>query len=110
VARVLLVDDDPEFADALSAWLGLRGHEVRAAADGRNVAAIAREFAPDLVLLDAVLGGASGEAIARELADAGVRRVVFCTALPPRQLPPGVAVLEKPLRLELLEAALAAAT
>lgn len=105
--RVLLVDDDPEFTDALCAWLGLRGHEVRAVAEARHAAAVAREFGPDVALVDAVLGGVTGAEVARELRAAGVGRVVFCTALPPRELPAGTPVLEKPLRLELLEAALA---
>lgn len=107
MSRVLLVDDDEELVDALSMWLGLRGHEVRTVREARNATAVAREFAPDLVLLDAVLGGVTGATVAAELAAAGIGRVVFCTALPQHELPPGVPVLEKPLRLELLEATLA---
>lgn len=109
MARVLLVDDDEELADALSMWLGLRGHEVRVVREPRTAVAVARAFGPDLVLLDAVLGGVTGAAVAAEFAAAGIGRVVFCTALPRHLLPPGVPVLEKPLRLELLEAALAEA-
>jgi two-component system response regulator MtrA len=107
VARVLLVDDDDALTDGLSLWLGLRGHEVRTVNRARDVLPTAREFAPDLVLLDAILDGTCGATFAGDLAAAGVRNVVLCTGLSPRDLPPGIPVLEKPLRLELLEDALA---
>ncbi len=110
MARVLLVDDDRELTDGLSIWLGIRGHEVRAVHEARQVVRAAREFGPDLVLLDAVLGGSSGSSVAADLTEAGVERIVLCTGLPARLLPPGLPVLEKPLRLERLEATLAALT
>jgi DNA-binding response OmpR family regulator len=107
VARVLVVDDDDDLTDGLSTWLGLRGHEVRTVNRAGDVLPAAREFAPDLVLLDALLDGSCGTAFAGDLAAAGVRHVVLCTGLPPGRLPPGLPVLEKPLRLDLLEATLA---
>lgn len=106
MSRVLLIDDDEDLSEALAAWLGLRGHEVLTLREGQHAVAAAREFAPDLVLLDALLGETTGVAVARQLVAAGVRQVVFCTALAPRELPAGVPVLEKPLRLERLEALL----
>lgn len=106
MSRVLLIDDDEDLSEALASWLGLRGHEVRTLHDGQHAATVARAFAPDLVLLDAQLGRTSGATVAGQLAAAGVRHVVFCTALAPEELPAGMPVLEKPLHLERLEALL----
>jgi DNA-binding response OmpR family regulator len=68
-SKVLVVDDDPK----LSALVGLilrrgGGYEVRE--ENRSYAALAtaREYRPDLVLLDVDMPGKDGGAVAQELA------------------------------------------
>ena len=50
--RVLLVDDNLDAAESLSALLGLLGHDVRIASDGSAALTAAAEFRPDVVLCD----------------------------------------------------------
>ena len=52
--KVLLVDDDPVFVDALSAVLATR-YDVRSAADGEEAMAILSDDRPDLIILDVML-------------------------------------------------------
>jgi DNA-binding response OmpR family regulator len=59
-ARVLLVDDEREFAGALTERLRLRGYEARAACCAEEAVAAAAEAAPDVVLLDLNLPGVRG--------------------------------------------------
>jgi two-component system CheB/CheR fusion protein len=65
--RVLVVDDNVDSAESLTALLGIAGHQVRVAFDGRKAVEIARDFAPDVVLLDIGLPGMDGLAVARAL-------------------------------------------
>jgi DNA-binding response OmpR family regulator len=59
-ARVLLVDDEREFAEALAERLRLRGYEARAAFSAAEAIAAAGEETPDVVLLDLNLPGVRG--------------------------------------------------
>src|SRR5262245_64159712 len=65
--RVLVVDDYPDTAESLSTLLRTDGHEVRTALDGGNALRIARDWPPDVVLLDLGLPGLSGWALAHRL-------------------------------------------
>ena len=65
--RILVVDDDHDGAELLVTMLGLRGHETRAAHDGAEALAVAREFAPEIVFLDIGLPGLDGNEVARRL-------------------------------------------
>jgi DNA-binding response OmpR family regulator len=58
--RVLVVEDDPVLTRVLRDNLTFEGFDVRAASDGVQAQSLAREFAPDLVLLDVNLPGQSG--------------------------------------------------
>ncbi|HXK24975.1 MAG TPA: ATP-binding protein [Myxococcota bacterium] len=58
--RVLIVDDNPDSTESLALLLARRGHEVRAANDGLRAIELAREFRPDLVLLDIGMPGLNG--------------------------------------------------
>jgi two-component system, OmpR family, response regulator len=58
--RALVVDDEPMLADLLSMALRYDGWEVRAAATGIAAVRAAREFAPDVVLLDVMLPDIDG--------------------------------------------------
>ena len=50
--RILVVDDDATLRTTLRIGLGVAGHEVVLAADGRTALEALREDAPDLVVLD----------------------------------------------------------
>ncbi len=65
--RILVVDDNQDVAESLAMLLRRRGHEVRLAADGAAALALAREEAPDVVLLDLGLPGMDGHEVARRL-------------------------------------------
>ncbi|WP_421996175.1 response regulator transcription factor [Roseococcus sp.] len=65
--RILLVDDDPDFAQLLGDYLSLHGCQVQAAQDEPQLQAAVLSFAPDLVLLDQRLGHVSGTDVLRGL-------------------------------------------
>jgi CheY-like chemotaxis protein len=67
VRRVLVVDDNRDSADMMSALLRTWGHEVRTMYNGPAALASAAEHRPDIVLLDIGLPGMDGYAVAREL-------------------------------------------
>ena len=79
--RVLVVDDNRDFANTLAELLETFGHEVRTVYDGRAAVAIAAEYRPDAVLLDIGLPEMNGYEVARELREvpglAQVRLVAF---------------------------------
>ena len=59
-ARVLLVDDEREFAATLTERLSLRGYEASAAFTAEEAIAAVAASAPDVVLLDLNLPGVRG--------------------------------------------------
>src|SRR3954466_14071395 len=65
--RVLVVDDNEDIAHSSSLLLKLQGHEVAVAFDGRTALEVAREFRPDVALLDVGLPGMNGYERARRL-------------------------------------------
>ena len=58
--RILVVEDEPALQDTLEYNLVKQGYEVRVAKDGQSALTVAREFHPDLILLDVMLPGISG--------------------------------------------------
>ena len=67
MARILIVEDDVEAADALSALLQLSGHATSVAYDPKAALALARKRLPDLALVDMDLPVMDGIALARVL-------------------------------------------
>jgi DNA-binding response OmpR family regulator len=65
--RVLIADDYPDSAESLALLLDMRGFETATVADGGDVIATVDKFKPDVVILDLIMPGCDGEAIAREL-------------------------------------------
>ncbi len=66
-ARVLIVDDDVDSTDLLKLLVEQRGHEARIAHDVDDALRVAREFQPDVALLDIMIRCESGYFLAREL-------------------------------------------
>jgi CheY-like chemotaxis protein len=76
--RMLVVDDNVDAANALRYLLENDGHEVRIAADGALGIALAREYKPDVLLLDLGLPRLSGYEIAKLVrSDDSLRNVVI---------------------------------
>ncbi len=76
--RIVLAEDNPDGAESLAAVLSHAGHEVRVAHNGPAALDEAREFRPDVVLLDIGLPGLDGYEVARRLrAQAGERAAVL---------------------------------
>jgi CheY-like chemotaxis protein len=65
--RVLIADDDRDGALMLSVLLGSEGYEVRAVHGGQEALDAAREFKPDVVLLDIGMPKITGYEAARRL-------------------------------------------
>ncbi len=58
--KVLLVDDEVEFASTLEQRLRMRGIDVSTAYDGKQAYAKIDESKPDLIILDVKMPGVSG--------------------------------------------------
>jgi signal transduction histidine kinase/CheY-like chemotaxis protein len=67
--RILLADDNVDFATSLAALLTARGHEVRIAHDGAEALATAERFHPDFAFLDLGMPKVHGYEVARRLRD-----------------------------------------
>lgn len=78
--RVLVVEDDDEIADVLRRSLRQEGHEVRTAVDGEEALEAAREFAPDMVVLDLGLPRLDGVEVCRRLRTEGDVPILILTA------------------------------
>ncbi len=65
--RVLAVDDNADAIESMAMLMRQCGHEVRTASSGRGALEIAREFRPDVALLDIGLPDISGHELARLL-------------------------------------------
>ena len=83
--RILVVDDEPDITRMIKRVLELTGrYEVRTENLGRRAIEAAREFRPDLILLDVMMPGMLGSEIGTQLqADPELRAIkfVFLTAL-----------------------------
>ena len=65
--RILVVDDNRDAAQALRLLLENDGHEVRVASDGPAGLAMAREYRPDVALLDIGLPQMNGFELAQQM-------------------------------------------
>lgn len=80
-ARVLVVDDNIDAADALAQVLSLSGCETRVAYDGRGVAELVSAWRPTVVLLDIGLPQLSGYDVARQLRQSAAGRAAYLVAV-----------------------------
>ena len=67
MADILVVDDNVDLAETLSAVLEIAGHVVRVATDGRAGLAALDERLPDLVILDVEMPVLDGPGMARRM-------------------------------------------
>ena len=78
--RVLVVEDDQEIAQVLLRSLRMEGYEARASYDGEAALGDAREFTPDLVILDLGLPKLDGMEVAKALRKDGDVPILMLTA------------------------------
>ena len=68
--KVLMIDDDPEFVEAISNLLDAKGYDVHTASNGKDGVAAAKAENPDIILLDVMMTTKhEGFDVARELHD-----------------------------------------
>jgi len=83
--KILVVDDEKFFTELLKSNLELAGQfEVRVENNAVKAASSAREFNPDIILLDILMPGISGYKVSDELKNDELTRdipVIFLTAL-----------------------------
>ena len=118
--KVLMIDDDPEFVEAISNLLDAKGYDVHTASDGKEGVEKVRAENPDLILLDVMMTTKSeGFNVARELHEdprvkdipiiimTGIRREMNLPFgfEPDETWLPVKRVIEKPVKPEVLLAA-----
>jgi CheY-like chemotaxis protein len=64
--RVLIVDDNVDAAETMTMLIEAIGHQARMVHEGLAAVKAARDYGPDLVLLDIGLPGMDGYQVARE--------------------------------------------
>ena len=80
-ARLLVVEDDPNILELLSASLRFAGFDVATAVSGSAAVTAARDRRPDLVVLDVMLPDLDGFEVIKLMREGGTRTpVVFLTA------------------------------
>jgi two-component system, OmpR family, response regulator RegX3 len=78
--RVLVIEDEPAYVDALEVALEREGFTVAAALDGREGLRAFREERPDIVLLDLMLPGMPGLDVLRKVRAEGDVPVIVLSA------------------------------
>jgi two-component system OmpR family response regulator len=81
LARVLVVDDEPNITDLVSTVLRYEGFQVAVAHTGAEALRQATKLTPDLVVLDVMLPDLDGFEVARKIEHRGERTpILFLTA------------------------------
>ena len=115
--KVLIVDDDSDFVEAISTLLEAKGYEVVSAAEGKTGFFQAKQQLPGLIILDVMMATKSeGFDVAKQLKNEPITKdipVVLITGIkrdmnlpfgfePDDNWLPVKAVLEKPIKPDLL--------
>ena len=83
MTRVLVVEDEESYSDALTYMLRKEGFEVSVAADGHTALADFDRSGADIVLLDLMLPGIPGTEVCRQLRQSSNVPVIWAPATPP---------------------------
>ena len=78
--RILIVEDEQSYVDALEVGLGREGFTTTVARDGPSALALFDAVVPDLVLLDLMLPGMSGIDVCRQIRQKSRVPVIMVTA------------------------------
>ena len=80
MAKVLIVEDDPHTRELVRVYLDREGHDVLTAENGIDGLRVAREEAPDIILLDLMLPGMDGRDVCQSLRGESDVPIVMLTA------------------------------
>ena len=80
MSRILVVEDEQSFSDALSFMLRKEGFDVGVAADGQLAVDMFEQTGADLVLLDIMLPGMSGTEVCRRIRSTSQVPIIMVTA------------------------------
>jgi DNA-binding response OmpR family regulator len=78
--KILIVEDEPNIAEVVSLYLRRAGYQVSLVGDGMSAMASLEEEHPDLVILDLMLPGVDGLALARWLRERSDVPIIMLTA------------------------------
>ncbi|MPV60814.1 hybrid sensor histidine kinase/response regulator [Burkholderia sp. HI2761] len=79
--RIVIVDDNRDSADTLAVLLQLKGHAPRVAYNAADALTLARDYAPQLMLLDLTMPDVDGFTLLQELRAIDALRDTACVAL-----------------------------
>ncbi|MDE3077109.1 MAG: response regulator transcription factor [Chloroflexota bacterium] len=80
MTRVLVVDDEASLVELIQGYLEREGYEVGSAADGQRALELARDYQPDVVVLDLMLPGLDGIEVCRQLRQFSDAYILMLTA------------------------------
>lgn len=80
MAKILVVEDEASYRDTLAILLPKEGHQVILAADGHEALARFADSNPDLILLDLMLPGISGNEVCRTIRQTSNIPIIMLTA------------------------------
>ena len=76
--RILIVDDEPNIVLALELLMKREGYEIRTVGDGEAAVEAAKQFRPDLILLDVMMPRMDGYEVCQRLrADPALKDVAI---------------------------------
>lgn len=67
MAKVLIIDDDPDVRTLMDVLLRKQGYEVETASRKEEIVEKLQQFHPSVILLDVLLSGADGRQICKDL-------------------------------------------
>lgn len=112
MARILIVDDEPQTLDLLDIALTMDGHQTLRATDGAQCVEMAREHLPDVIVMDQMMPEMDGRtatmALRSEAATAMIPIIMVTSRSSDRDVWDGyqagvASYLTKPIDLDLLE-------
>jgi CheY-like chemotaxis protein len=110
-ARVLVADDEPSVLEMLEDLLTECGYEVATVASGRAALDRLATFPADVLLLDIMMPGLSGNDTLAELRTRGVQiPAIAITGMPDRAGTGFLAVVSKPIEIDHLNQLISGAT
>lgn len=80
MAKILVVEDEESYRETLAILLPKEGHQVVLAADGHEALARFADSNPDLILLDLMLPGLSGNEVCRTIRQTSNVPIIMLTA------------------------------
>ena len=74
MAKVLIIDDDPDVRTVMNVLMKKQGYEVQTASGREDALSKLDHFYPSIILLDVLLNGADGRELCREIKSASERK------------------------------------